>query len=76
MWVNLTSHCDIKDGAAIVGHLYGVAKTAAKTLDIEAICKDRGVDLILKRLDEDYAVDKLRQLETELVDFLDYCWKK
>ena len=76
LWANLTSLPSAKHGPAIIGRLLGEAKTAAKTLSIEEICGEKGVSLILGRLDKAYAVDKANQLDADLDDFLDYSWKK
>lgn len=63
LWVKLTSLPSDKQGPAIVGHLHGEAKIAAKTLDNARICADGGVDLILERLDKAYAVDNSNRLD-------------
>ena len=73
---NLTILPSAKHGAAIVGRLQGEAKTAAKTISADQICSKRGIELILERLDKAYAIDKNNQLDADLVDFLDYSWKK
>ena len=75
LWSKLTSLSPAKHGPAIIGRLLGEAKTAAKTLSIDDICGDKGVSLILERLDKAYAVDKSNQLDTDLANFLDYTWK-
>ena len=76
LWTNLTTLSTTKHGPAVVGRLHGEAKTAAKTLSTEEICREGGVELILERLDKAYAVDKTNQLDSDLADFLDYSWKK
>lgn len=76
LWTKLTTLPAEKHGPAVVGRLHGEAKTAAKTLPAESICKEGGVDLIMKRLDKAYAIDKTNQLDADLADFLDYSWKK
>lgn len=47
-----------------------------KTIDIRAICKEGSVDHILERLDKAHAVNKSNQLDLDLADSLDYCWRK
>lgn len=63
LWVELTLLPAIKHATAIIDLFQGEAKRAAKTLEREANCKDRGVDLILERLDKAYAADKSNQLD-------------
>ena len=76
LWSKLTSLVANKHGPAIVGRLSCEAKTADKTLSPDDICGDKGVTLILERLDKAYAVDKSNQLDADLADFLDYSWRK
>lgn len=76
LWVNLTTLPPAKHGPAIIGRLQGEAKTAAKTLSTEEICREGGASLILERLDKAYAIDKTNQLDHDLADFLDYTWNK
>ena len=76
LWVNLTTLPPEKHGPAIIGRLQGEAKTAAKTLSTEEICRDGGADRIIERLDKAYAIDKTNQLDIDLADFLDYIWNK
>lgn len=76
LWTNLTTLPSIKHGPAIVGRLQGEAKTSAKTIKVDVICAEGGVEKILERLDKAYAVDKTNQLDADLADFLDYSWKK
>lgn len=65
-----------KQGPAIIGRLTGEAKHAAKTLDIDTICTERGTALLLERIDKAYAVDKAGQLDRDLTELLDYSWHK
>ena len=76
LWKNLTTLPSAKHGAAIVGRLQGEAKTAAKTISADQICSERGIQLILERLDKAYAIDKTNELDVNLADFLHYSWKK
>lgn len=76
LWIDMTTRLTLKHVPEIVGCLYGEAEPAAKANSTEAICKEGGVDLILKCHDKAYAVDKTNQLEAGLADFLDYSWRK
>ena len=53
----------------------GEAKASAKTLSIENITVDTGIDNILERLDKSYLVDTADQLDLDLSAFLDFTWK-
>lgn len=70
--MNLTTLPSEKHGPAIVGRLLEEAKTAAKTLDTDAICRPGGATLISELLDKAYAMDKTNQLDNNLAAFLDY----
>lgn len=76
LWTKLTSLATAKQGPALVGRLSGEAKASAKSLSIDVICDNDGVEMILKRLDKSYAVDAANQLDSDLAVFLDYSWKK
>lgn len=58
LWMNFTILPALKHRPVIVGRLLGEAKSAAKTLSTETICKYGGMDVILERLERAYAVDK------------------
>lgn len=75
LWTNLTTLPAIKHVQTIIGCLQGEAKTAAKMIEVELICRERGVELILGQLDKTYAVDNTNQLDDDLADFLYYCRK-
>ena len=76
LWVNLTSLPSTKHGPALVGRLSEEAKASARTLSIEELCSEEGVDLLLEHLDKSFAVDPANQLDSDLATFLDFTWKK
>ena len=76
LWTNLTTLPASKHGPAIIGRLQGEAKTTAKTIQAERICREGGVELTLERLDKAYAIDKTNQIDADLAEFLDYSGKK
>lgn len=64
-----------KHGPTVIGRFQGEAKTVDKTIETAEIYREGGFQLILKRLDKAYAVDKTNKLDNNLVDFLYYSWK-
>ena len=76
LWMKITSFDCTKHGPAIIGCLFGEAKTAAESLDLDDICLSDGAALILARLEKAYAIDKTNQLDQDFASFLDYTWRK
>ena len=74
LWQTLTSLPKTKQGAAIIGRLYGEAKSSAKTIDIKDITSEDGVEYILDQLDKSYGLAKTDLLDLDLADFLDFTW--
>ena len=75
LWEKLTSLSPEKRGIAIIGRLFGEPKAAAKTVDIDLIVSDRGVQHILAHLDKSYLMDSTDKLDMDLAAFLDYKWE-
>lgn len=76
LWSRLTTLPDTKQGPAIIGRLVGEPKKSAKSVNIDDICSEKGVEKILERLDKSYAIDATSQLDVDLANFLDYHWDK
>eukprot|EP00171_Calliarthron_tuberculosum_P018277 IDg18277t1 len=76
LWLLLTSMEAKRRGPALIGRLGGEAKSSAKTLTLEVISSEDGVNSILEHLDKSYAVDATNQLDLDLATFLDYVWEK
>eukprot|EP00171_Calliarthron_tuberculosum_P009567 IDg9567t1 len=72
LWLHLTSLSATKRGPALIGRLSGEPKASAKTLSIEKIIAEDGVNSILEHLDKSYAIDKTDQLDLDLAGFLDF----
>lgn len=64
-----------KHRPVVPGSVHDEFKTAAKTLKSDPNCSDRGIDLILKRLDEAYAIDESNQVDADLANFPDRSWE-
>lgn len=60
----------------MIGRLSGESKASAKSLPVEILCAEGGVNKKLKKLDKSYAVDTANQLYAYLARFLDYSFKK
>lgn len=65
-----------KHGTDIIDGLQGEAKTAEKTLSTEDICRKGGANLIFERLEKAYEIEKVKKLDHELEEFLDYSWNR
>lgn len=73
-WVSLTTIPPDRQGAALIGRLYGEAKVSATTLEVEDICSANGVQTLLTHLDRSYGVDEHNQLNAAISAFMNYTW--
>jgi len=74
LWNHYTSVAETKRGVALIGRLYGEAKSSAKSLGTAVIFAADGAKKILDHLDSLYRVDETDQLDSDLASFLDYSW--
>lgn len=74
-WTNLTTISPERQGAALIGRLYGEGKVSTTTLQLEDVCAPDGIERLLIHLDQSYGVDANNQLNTNLAAFLNYSWR-
>lgn len=72
--MSLTSIAPNRQSAALIGRLYGEAKVSATKLEVEDICSDDGVQILLTHLDRSYGIDEHNQLNVDISAFMNYSW--
>lgn len=56
-WANVTTIAPERQGAALIGRMYGEAKVSTTTLSIEEVCSNEGVKRLLTHLNRSYGLD-------------------
>ena len=76
VWCMFTDLSKTKRGPAVYLSLAGKARDAVTYIDVEAIGKDDGVDIIIKKLDEVFLKDKntLAYNFQNVLQFSTYHW--